>query len=80
MTYTIYVQGSFEKLRKDCKLVPDPDGPIEILKMFWKAHESDPLVKSAGMVPVLLVYADMMTVENGRASEIAKKIYDEHLS
>lgn len=54
------------------KLMPDKNGEIEVLEMFWE-HEYE---KTA---PPLLVYADLMLEGGKRNKETAEKIYNEFI-
>ena len=59
------------------KLLPDNDGNIEVLKLFWKV-ENNYRVKP--IVPPLLIYADLMGSRIGRNIETAKMILENELS
>ena len=55
-------------LVKQCRLRPDPSGPIEILEKFWSpAIESEP-----ELAPPLVVYSDLLGLLDPRAKETAK--------
>lgn len=70
--FLIYTKESRMELIKDYKLMPDKNGELEVLEMFWKENES----KTA---PPLLVYADLMLEGGKRNKETAQKIYHEHI-
>jgi len=55
------------------KLKKDPAGEIEILDVFWNIDLFPP---QEGLVPPLLVYADLITTGDARNLETAKLIYE----
>lgn len=59
-------------LIKNYRMVPDKNGDVEVLEMFWKSNGN----KTA---PPLLVYADLMLEGGKRNKETAAKIYDEYI-
>jgi hypothetical protein len=70
--FLVYTKESRMELIKNYKLMPDKNGEIEALEMFWKENEG----KTA---PPLLVYADLMLEGGKRNKETAEKIYHEHI-
>jgi len=54
------------------KLVPDENGDVEILHMFWKEKEK---FREKYITPTLLVYADLISSGHERNIEIAKQLY-----
>ncbi len=70
--FLIYTKESRMELIKDYKLMPDKNGELEVLEMFWKENES----KTA---PPIIVYADLMLEGGKRNKETAQKIYHEHI-
>ena len=73
---TIYTRRPNNDLILDLKLRQDKTGDIELRERFWDFQniEPDPTV-----VPLLLVYADLMATGDPRNIETAKMIYDEYL-
>lgn len=69
--FTIYTDRNWQSF-KDIGLVPDENGKVEVLEMFWKKETY------AG-VPPLLVYADLMSSGSDRNVETAKWIFDNEL-
>jgi hypothetical protein len=58
-------------------LQKDPEGTVEFLKPFWRTSQD-----SSGGVPCvhpLLVYADLLSIDDDRTREVAKHIYDKYL-
>lgn len=76
--YTLYLHGkefnkNINKLIVENRLVPDPNGDIEILEAFWDFDDANFLPET---VPTLLVYADLIASNDPRNLETAKMIYD----
>ncbi len=59
------------------RLKKDVNGNIELLNTFW---EFDHARELKGLVPPVLVYADLMATANDRNIETAKMIYDKHIA
>ena len=74
--FTIYTY-SWQGLMQDLQLMPDSNGSIEVLKMFWKEKE---MYRGKYIVPPLLIYADLMGSRMGRNIETAKMILENELS
>jgi hypothetical protein len=68
---TFYGDKVNPKLLIDQRLRPDPNGNVEILKRFWKFEETAP-----GMVPPVLIYADLLATGDARCLEAAEIMYD----
>ncbi len=68
---TFYGEKVNPKFLIDQRLRPDPNGNVEILKRFWKFEETTP-----GMVPPILIYADLLATGDARCLEAAELIYD----
>jgi hypothetical protein len=71
---TIYVTGPPGKLILRNRMQKDPHGNIEILETFWDHHRFN---INDGMVPPLLVYADLLATGDPRNLETAKIIYEQ---
>lgn len=75
--YTLYLYGeelkkNMNKLIIENKLVPDPNGNVEILETFWNLEGTYSLSET---VPALLVYADLIASNDPRNLEVSKMIY-----
>lgn len=68
----LYTKETRMDLIRNYKLMPDRNGEVEVLDMFWK-HETD---KTA---PELLVYADLILEGGKRNIETAEKIFYEYI-
>ncbi len=58
-------------MRRLYKLRPDPEGPVELVKRFW-AFETD----DEAVVPLPLIYADLLMIGDARCIETADLIYE----
>jgi hypothetical protein len=74
---TIYARKNLDRLIVENRLRPDVHGEIEILEAFWAA---DTKLQMNGVVPALLVYADLLATTNPRNIETARLIYDQYLT
>jgi hypothetical protein len=73
--FTVYTY-SWQGLMQDLQLIPDNNGDIEVLKMFWKEKD---IYREKYIVPPLLIYADLMGSRMGRNIETAKMILENEL-
>jgi hypothetical protein len=80
-TATLYTREDTSDVLKKLKAVPDPDGDIEILDMFWQGRDVDsPSDGDVPVVPPLLAYADLIASAAPRNVEVADLIYERYLS
>ena len=56
------------------RLRPDPQGPVEFLDAFWRFPVTSPV---PGLVPPILIYADLMASMESRNLEAARQVRDE---
>lgn len=70
--FLIYTIENRMELIKKYRLVPDNNGEIEVLEMFWKPQNEQ-------TVPPILVYTDLITAGGKRNMETAEKIYHEFI-
>jgi hypothetical protein len=80
-TYTIYVdptmgRDELTRLVQEHRLRADHEGDVEILDRFW-TFPADPT--RPGIVPPLLVYADLLATLDPRNLEAAKQVREKHL-
>jgi hypothetical protein len=75
-TYTIYTREAPGRLVAALRLRANPAGNVEVLDTFWN-FETDP--KYPGLVPPVLVYADLLATREGRNIEAAKLIYEQRI-
>jgi hypothetical protein len=69
-TVTLYGPKLEPRLLLDQRLRADPKGNVEILRRFWKFDNEEPLI-----VPLPLVYADLLAIGDARCLETAKLLY-----
>lgn len=70
-TATLYGDQINPRLIVDQRLRPDPAGNIEVMKRFWNFQTPNP-----GLVPPILVYADLLAIGDARCLEAARELYD----
>ena len=69
-TVTLYATKAPPRLLLDYKLRADPAGPVEIVKRFWAFDTAD-----GAVVPLPLIYADLVMTGDARGLETADLIY-----
>ena len=74
---TIYTTQPLGKLLLKNKIKKDPDGDIEILKVFWEFEYNWP---HRNLVHPLLIYADLLATGDARNIETARIIYEQELT
>ena len=74
---TIYADKLPARLLLENRLHKAPDGNIEILKRFWQFDYAE---KALQVVPPLLVNADLIATGEGRNTDVARMVYDEHVA
>lgn len=57
---------------------PPPQRYVEVRRPFWGARLNEQA--RPDMVPLVLVYADLLATNDGRCIETAQKIYEDHLA
>lgn len=70
--FTIYTDTTWQSLGKSLKLIPDDNGKIEILRLFYDAEEGK-------TVSPLLIYADLMGSGDSRNIETAEILLNNEL-
>jgi len=70
--FVIYTLENRMELINNYRLMPDNNGDLEVLEMFWKPEDGK-------TVPPILVYADLMLEGGKRNKETAEKIYHEYI-
>ena len=73
----IYMGLSPGKFVFKYKLKKNPNGNVEILEPFWNFQWK---ATRLGLVPPLLVYADLMATGDARNIDAAEIIYDDHIA
>jgi hypothetical protein len=76
--FTLYSRLTKAETMIALRAIPDPEGPIEVLKTFW------PLAlvqgQDARQVPPLLAYADLVATRDIRNLQTAQRIHGKYLS
>jgi len=74
--FSIYTTQSWQNIGQDMGLVPDVNGKVEVLQVFWKRKEA---FNNQITTPPLLVYADLIGSGYSRNIETAKIILENEL-
>jgi hypothetical protein len=74
---TIYTNQPISRFLMQNKIKKDPNGDIEILRVFWNFEVNWHKKK---VVPPLLVYADLLATGDARNIETARIIYENELN
>lgn len=72
--FSIYTSENLQNIGQELGLVPDINGNVEILQLFWKEKKN-----AKQVTPALLVYADLIGSGYGRNIEMAKRILEKEL-
>jgi hypothetical protein len=75
--FSIYTTNSWQECAKNLGLVPDENGDVEILQMFWNFINLKE--KDLAIVPPILIYADLINSANDRNVETAEIVFDNEL-
>lgn len=73
-TLMLYTNEKKLDIIKNFRLVPDKNGNVTVLEKFWRYGN----VKN-NVAPPIIVYADLMAINDRRCIETAQKIYEQHL-
>lgn len=73
--FSIYTTQSWQNIGQDMGLVPDINGKVEVLQVFWKHSQMD----NKQTTPPLLVYADLIGSGYSRNIETAQIILENEL-
>jgi hypothetical protein len=72
---TLYTEETRTEIIKHYRLIPDPNGNVQVYKKFW----FDGNEENYNKVPPLLAYADLVSTNDRRCIETAQKLYNEYL-
>ncbi len=73
---TLYITGEQKPLIQKLQLRKTPEGTLELRKRFWNFEYPE---QEFGVVPPLLIYADLIAVGDPRTIEAAELLYDDYL-
>jgi hypothetical protein len=81
ITATLYTKqnwdkGAIARLVQEHRLRSDAEGAIEIVESFWNFDDEQ---TARGLVPPLLIYADLLALLDPRAVEAAAELKERHL-
>lgn len=76
---TLYTNLDRRQLISDLNLVPDLNGQVEVYSLFWKSSNNKMVNFDNNTVHPGLVYADLLSSNDNRNFETAKKIYERYL-
>jgi len=74
--YTLYSTIDRFEIMKNLRLIPDPNGDVEILRPFWNQEIID---SGNGTVPPLLAYAELISSLDSRNRETAIRIREKYV-
>lgn len=77
-TVTVYLPEDRKNFLAKHRLRADPQGPIEVLDVFWDFPHAPEVPES--IAPPLLVHADLLTLGDPRTLEEARRIHDHYLA
>lgn len=77
-TVTVYLPEDRKDFLAKHRLRADPQGPIEVLDIFWDFPHTPDIPK--GIAPPLLVHADLLNIGDPRTLEEARRIHDQYLA
>lgn len=74
--FTIYTNVGWQSVASELKLIPDSEGDVEILTIFWKEDEK---ITNENITPTLIIVAELMSSGKERNVETAKIIIENEL-
>lgn len=77
-TFTVYLPEDRAGFLAKHRLRADPQGPIEVLDIFW--HFPQPQEFPKGIAPPLAVHADLLSIGDPRTMEEARRLHDRYLA
>jgi len=79
---SMFVTGKDKKWMSELKLLPvEENGTLEVFNFFWNRNHIifNDIIRLPDAVPPLLIYAELITSNDGRNIETAQKILNEHI-
>jgi hypothetical protein len=77
--FTLYTQQPTTEIIKALRLLPDKNGEIELLHVFWNTELTPPQPQAPHIVPPLLAYAELATSLDSRNRETAERIKKQYI-
>jgi hypothetical protein len=75
-TLTLYAEKIPAELLVHRRLKRDAQGGVEILQRFWRFTDTN---ESAGVVPSILAYADLLAIGDDRTLETAERLFEQQI-
>ena len=79
----IYSNEEKIKIMKEFQLIPDLNGKVEILDIFWDdiliREKSKFKLNTLNLAPLLLIYTDLLISDSSRILNITKDIYERYI-
>ena len=69
--FIIYTDEKQSELIRNYHIVPQTNGEVEVLELFWRSDEE--------VAPPIMIYAELMLTGGKRNKETAEKIYNEYI-
>ena len=76
----IYTEQPTPTLLQALRMVPNPEGTVEVIDRFWQPSALRNEVQYPPTAPPLLIYADLLALGESRATNIANRIRTEYLT
>ncbi|MCW3092202.1 MAG: hypothetical protein JWP81_3271 [Ferruginibacter sp.] len=76
---TVYTKLPKMELIKELRLVPDKNGQVELMHIFWEDPKPDSDSNKNKTVPPLLAYAELITSLDSRNRETAERLKQQYL-
>lgn len=81
---TVYAKEMPVQLLRDLRMRHDPNGNVEIMRQFWDDKFNPDNQKRENkyidIVPIIIVYADLLATDDARNLETARILYDKEIA
>lgn len=74
--FTIYTAEDKKEFALKYKLIPERNGNIMVYRKFWNNNIK---VETEGAVPAVIIYAELLAINDARAWETAEMLYDQYI-
>jgi len=71
---TLYTTETRNEIIRNYRLIPDEKGNVKVFQKFWADS-----INVSNTAPFMLVYADLITMDDKRCRETAQLIYEKHI-
>lgn len=76
VNFTIYTTEEKKEFALKYKLIPDRNGNLMVYRKFWNNAIEE---KIKGAAPAIIIYAELLAINDARAWETAEMIYDQYI-